>query len=422
MLALVAAYLFLSSSSGSAQATAPSGLPETIVEITVHGNTMTPDEDVRRLAEVDVGAPFTPQLLDEVATRLRATRRFTSVDVRKRFASIDDPSRIALVILVDEGPVSIHLPGTSESSATVVKKRGLGTLFLPVLTAEDAYGFSYGVRFAWPRPLGRSSRVSVPLTWGGERQAAVEVDKRLPTRRLTRMSGGAGVLQRTNPYFDERDTRRRLWGRVEHEIAPHIRVGATTGWQHVRFADAVDHVASAGADVILDKRLDPMLARNAVYGRAAWEHLAFDGARTANRVELEGRGYLGLPRRSILVGRVLRHDADAPLPAYAKSLFGGLGTVRGLRAGSGVGDSLAATSLELLVPVTSPLSVALVGVSVFADAGAAYDKGARLADQRFSRSVGASVWVSATVVRLSVAVAHALGGSTRVLVGGGLTF
>src|SRR5262249_52061680 len=177
-------------------------------------------------------------------------------------------------------------------------------------------------------------------------------------------------------------------------------VAATAGWQHVSFSGADDSFAHAGAEVELDTRLDPLLARNAVYGRAAWEHLTFGSGSDANRTQLDGRGYLGLFGQSVLVARVLREDWDKPLPAYLQPLLGGLGNVRGFRAGTAVGDPLVAGSLELRLPLTSPLGIAKLGVSGFVDTGTIYSKGERLADQTFRRGVGGSVWFTAAFLPL----------------------
>jgi len=61
-------------------------------------------------------------------------------------------------------------------------------------------------------------------------------------------------------------------------------------------------------------------------------------------------------------------------------------------------------------------------VSGFVDAGTVYDHGERFADQPLQRGVGGSVWFSAAFLRLSVAVAHGVGASTRVHVGGTVMF
>src|SRR3954467_2705343 len=64
---------------------------ESIAAIQVQGNTATPDEQVLRLADVRIGMPFDDATVDAVATRLRAAKRFESIEVRKRYAAIADP-------------------------------------------------------------------------------------------------------------------------------------------------------------------------------------------------------------------------------------------------------------------------------------------------------------------------------------------
>src|SRR5438093_607715 len=159
---------------------APSQAPQTevVAEVRIQGNVATPDEEVLRLAGITLGMPVEPDTPSVVAERLRATKRFERVEVRKRYASIADPSRIVLVVLVDEGPVAIERTGDPARPTRVVRRRRLNLLFLPVVTGEDGYGLTYGVRLAAPDRLGPDSRVSFPMTWGGEKRAAVEVEKR----------------------------------------------------------------------------------------------------------------------------------------------------------------------------------------------------------------------------------------------------
>src|ERR1043166_562158 len=125
-----------------------SAAQQTVAAIQVHGNTVTSDDDVRRLAGIDIGAPVDENTIAGVAERLRASRRFERVEVLKRFASIDDPSQILLVIIVDEGPVKIERGGDAESQPRVVRSRRRNLLFLPVLGREDGYGLTYGVQVA----------------------------------------------------------------------------------------------------------------------------------------------------------------------------------------------------------------------------------------------------------------------------------
>jgi outer membrane protein assembly factor BamA len=180
---------------------------------------------------------------------------------------------------------------------------------------------------------------------------------------------------------------------------------------------ADDRFAQGGADVVVDTRIDPLLPRNAVFARASWEHLSIDSTGGTNRTEIDARGYVGLVGQSILAVRGLRQDADRPLPAYLKPLLGGMANLRGFAAGFANGDTLVATSAELIVPLTSPLNVAKLGVSAFVDAGTVYDHGASLSDQTLKQGYGGSLWLSAAFLRMNIAVAHGRGSTTRVQFG-----
>src|SRR4029450_8059674 len=85
-----------------------------VAGIQIQGNTSTPDDEVRRLADVRVGMPVEDAIVEQVAAPLRAAKPFERVEVRKRFASIADPSQIMLVIVVDEGPVKIVMTDDPE--------------------------------------------------------------------------------------------------------------------------------------------------------------------------------------------------------------------------------------------------------------------------------------------------------------------
>jgi len=395
---------------------------ELITEVRVHGNVATSDEEVRDLAGVEIGSPVGPDTVEKIAARLRATKRFQRVEVLKRFASIADPTQIVLVIIVDEGPVTIERTGDPDRPTQVVRKHGPNLLFLPVLTAEDGYGLIYGARFALPDPAGSHSRLSFPLTWGGDKRAAAELQKDLGSTLEMRLEAGASISRRTHPYYERDEDRDRVWVRGEREIRHALRVGATAGWQHVSFLNADQSFTHVGADLVFDTRLDPMLARNAVYARVAWDRIDRRGATAIDRAELEGRAHIGIFRQNVLVLRALRDDADRTLPPYLRSMLGGLANLRGFRAGTAVGDTLVAGSAELRVPLTSPLNIGKAGVSAFVDTGTIYNKGQRLGDQVFRRGVGASLWFSAAFLRLQVAVAHGIGAGTRVHVGGTVLF
>src|SRR3982751_4208148 len=140
---------------------------QVVAGIQIQGNTATPDEEIRKLAGVEIGMPFDDTTPAAVAERLRKAKHFDKVDVLKRFASIDDPSQIMLVIVVDEGPVKIVMTGDPDHPTRVVRKTFPNLLVLPIFRREDGYGITAGARLTLPDKFGKQSRISFPLEWGG---------------------------------------------------------------------------------------------------------------------------------------------------------------------------------------------------------------------------------------------------------------
>jgi outer membrane protein assembly factor BamA len=395
---------------------------EVLSEIQVRGNVATSDEEMRRLAGIDVGMPVGPDTVSTIAARLRATKRFDRVEVLKRYASIADPTRIAIVVIVDEGAVSMKRTNDPDNPIRVVRRRWPSLLFAPSLGNESGYGITYGALLTRPEPAGKESRIAFPLTWGAHKRAGADFEKRFPAGWITRVEAGGSVSRRINPRFDAQDDRRGVYFRAERELTRSLRVRGLSAWQDVSFRGESDRLTNIGAEVVFDTRVDPFLARDAVFLRATRSRLAFEQREAVNRTDLDAHGYLGLFGQTILVARARRDGADGSLPDYLKPLLGGPTSVRGFRTGTALGDSLVSGSLELRVPLTSPLKLAKLGVSAFVDAGTAYDDGQRFADQPLMRGVGGGVWVTAAFLRLNVAVAHGLGASTRVHVNGNLAF
>jgi outer membrane protein assembly factor BamA len=394
---------------------------EVIAEVRVHGNTAISEEEVLRLAEVEVGVPFEADTAAIVEKRLRASGRFANVQVLKRFASIADASKISLVIIVDEGDVKIEWDRGSGEARTV-RRRGLPVMFLPVLDFQDGYGWTYGARFALPNAAGPRSRLAVPLTWGGDKRAAVQLEKDFERGPLDRLVAGFAVSRREHPFYEQDDDRLRLSARVERDLLPRLRAGGTVGTERVQFLAVDTRFLQTGADLLLDTRADPVLARNAVYARAAWERYALTGSDTYHQYSVDLRGYGGLFGQSIVVGRFYRSASDKVLPPFLQPILGGMDSLRGFKAGSAVGDTLVAGSVEVRTPITSPLNIAKLGVSAFFDVGTVYDHRAKLEDQQFGKGFGGSVWVTAAFFRLNFAVAKAVGGGTRFHFGTGFAY
>ena len=425
---------------------------EVVAAIQVHGNTLTPTDEVVRASGIAVGDRVSENMLAEAEARLRTAIKPDSVDVLKRFASISDPTQVLILIQLDEGPVRVDIPDIDIRDAdkeapkvplprvprsAVVRRARLNMMFVPILGAEDGYGLTYGAQFAFMGHRNTRRRVVIPVSWGGDKRIGAEFQQEFRRRFVPRLRAGAMLQRRTHPFYalrqssgrpeddsrgDDNADRTRAWGRTEWPIVRDVRAGAEVAWQSSALAGEKTEARSIGADVVIDTRVDPLMPHNAVFVRSAVERLHFPSSTGAVRTEIDANGYLGIYRGTVLALRAVREDFSRPAPPFYKSLLGGSRNLRGFRAGRAVGDALVAGSVELRIPTTSPLRMTRFGYSVFMDAATTYDKGQRFRQQKLEKGVGAGIWMTAPLFRFSAAVARGIGSGIRTHIGAGLTF
>jgi outer membrane protein assembly factor BamA len=381
---------------------------EVLREVRVHGNYTTPDQDVVRLAGLVLGEPVTAASIDAAKSRLERSGRFVAVDLRKRYTSLEPNGEVAIVIVVQEYPVPDVAPSPMRSLRRVVS----GSMFMPILNYTDGYGFTYGGRLSFVDGVGKGARLSVPATWGGTKRAAVEFERAFRGRPIDRVSATASISQRTNPHYEVDDTRQEASISASKQVARGLYLGAEAGMTNVTFGDLTGRFPTYGAGVTLDTRTDPVFPRNALYAKAGWRWRGGAAGETStgsypgtNLLSLDARGYLGLIGQSVLSVRGQYVQADAPLPPYDQLLLGGASTLRGYRAGTFAGDTLAAASLELRMPLGSRLRFARSGVSLFADTGAVAVHGSRFGDATWHEGFGGGVFFLASIFQLNVDVA-----------------
>jgi outer membrane protein assembly factor BamA len=392
--------------------------PGVVAEVRIHGNHTTPDADIFALVGDVIDKPATEALVAEITRRLEQSGRFDSVEVRIRYRSIDNPDDVLLMVIVDE------VAGIDEFDLTPspMKKFRSSGMFLPILRYDDGYGFTYGLRTSFVDRLGPRSRISVPLSWGGERQARLQIEQTYRRGPIQRGAGEFGINRRENPHYEIGDTRTFANARAEGAIGGGwLRYGAGFGVADVSFGDIEDRLETYGADVTLDTRVDPAFPRNAVHAKFGWERLNFDAGR-ADRTTVDARGYLGLFRGTVLALRGLSITASQPLPVYEHNLLGGPSSLRGFDTGYQADDNIAAASAELRIPLTSPLSIGRFGVKIFADYGAAYPHGQKLADQTFDLGIGGGAYLHLTLLSMGLDVAKGRGGDWHFQFGMGVTF
>jgi len=414
--------LLLGGAVAFAQGSGTAQTPEVIVDVRVHGNQIVPDDEVLKIAGVTVGTPYSDALLAEITKRLKDSGKFESIDVLKRFASIEDASRIVVVIIVNEGPVRIVMP-SDPNGTPVVKKRSFASnlMFVPVLEGQDGYGLTYGARVAYPKPIGPNSRISFPFTWGGTKRVAIELDRTFTSGPFSRIEFGTAVQRRRNPAYEQTDDRLRGWTRVQRVMGP-FRAGGSVSWQRVNFGLTNDAFTSVGADLTWDTRENPVLPRNAVLVTTSADRLIFQSGGELTRVRVDANGYIAIVGQHVLVLHFLTEDANEAEPPYLRSILGGFSTVRGFETGFLTGDKMAAGSIEWRIPVRSPLRIGKIGVTAFFDAGTAWDHGQAFVDQHIYKGVGGSAWISVASFRLAMAVGYGFGAGTHVHFSGGIGF
>lgn len=406
-----------------------------VTAVRVHGNHSTPDDEVLRIAGIAVGEPLSAGTVAAAQQRLEASGRFARVEIRQRSRSIDDPSQLALIILVAEHaairPVDIGVPSVPGPLGRLRSQ----TMFLPILHVRDGYGLTYGVRTSLVGGAQSTSRLSVPASWGGTRQIALEGERTFTSGSvagagtLTRVRATAGLWRQEHPFFEQGQFRRHIDAEVSVRPRSFVGVGATLGTASVAFGEVDDRLTSGGVFAELDTRRDPLFPRNAVYARSAWTRLSFarpeqsavpPGSRSRWQHDL--RGYLGVVGQVVLAARLQLDQASGPLPPYAQPILGGADTLRGIRAGYAVGDNLWAGTLEARAPLTSVLRTSKLGVLAFYDTGAVWSHGQRWRDAAREEGVGAGVFLVNPFVQLQLSVARGLGRSTRVHLATGVSF
>jgi outer membrane protein assembly factor BamA len=292
----------------------------------------------------------------------------------------------------------------------------------PSLEYIDGYGFIAGGRLSLVNVLGKGGHIAAPLTFGSTRQAGIELDKTFSAASRGRLHGGYRIISRENPGYDIRDLRNEFWVEGSRRFGRVLSASTSAGWSDVSFGDVHDQLVIGGASISLDTRVNTSFPRNAVYASAGWEGLSPDSGPTVNRYILDGQAYLGFIGSSVLALRARTETADAPLPVYERALVGGFGSLRGFKAGAFTGDNAATASLELRVPFHSPLRLGQTGLTLFGDAGAAYDHGTKLADAPFEYGVGAGWYLRVPLFQFEIDVAYGFDSGTRAHVMAGFRF
>ena len=424
MIATLLVAFILGGPVGSVPQEVPVSAQERIAEIRVHGNATLSDDAVIALAGITAGGTLDQGGIEAVEKRLRDSGRFDDVEVRKRYRTLA-MDEIALVLLVHEKP-GVSPNGQPPSVFRQIRSK---LMFFPIINYEDGYGWTYGARTSIVHVAGKRTQIGVPLSWGADKTAAVEVDRTFLSGPFTRATGSFGVLQRENPYYDVDDRRTSGRGRVERRLFDMLTLGGEIARTNLTFGDVDNRIWTSALDATVDTRRDPAFPSDAVFAGVVWNRLSAVGTTTfgssgaaIDRYSYDARGYKRLFRQNVFAVRAHYDTASAPLPDYEQWLLGG-SSVRGLDAGTFAGDKRFFWSAEIRAPFTAPLKTGRMGFNVFMDGGATAPYGEKISDQHHLRSAGAGLWLSVAIIQLNFDVAHSLDGyGTRFHFGTGFSF
>ncbi len=164
--------------------------------------------------------------------------------------------------------------------------------------------------------------------------------------------------------------------------------------------------------------------RDTVEASAAVERIVLAGAaEPLTRPRFDVQAFKGVGGQVVLAARVRYAGASGALPRFEQTLLGGGGMLRGWEVGARVDDRVLAASLELRMPIGSPLSAGNAGIRFFYDTGAAYGAGRSVYDVRFLKGAGAGLFLLAPLgARLDFDVAHDFAGGVRLHFGAGVRF
>ncbi len=359
---------------------------EVIEEVRVHGNRRVTAQEIISIAAVSAGVQLEPDTPDEIKKRLIDTGRFDSVEVAKHYRSLTATDQVVLLITVVE-------------KKTLRDKLKFSRLPRQV---DNEYGWpSVGFSLSLVDAFGAGERISFPFTFGGLNRAAVEAEfpDVLPGRVF---HSSVAVSSRRNPHYKVWDVRKETLAGVRREFGSFLLdfQGGWTGvdfggWTGVDVRHLNDRFFTYGARFAYDTRGVQSIPRDAVYLGLAWNRMALTERRPdLNRYQVDARGYKGLWGQAVLASQVRYDTADGRLPDYERPVLGGPLTLRGYQPGQFVGDTRLISSVELRLPLSSPMAMRhQAGVLLFWDAGTVLESGQSLRDARIRHGIGPGVFL-----------------------------
>lgn len=386
-------------------ADSPTTTQDVVTDIRVHGNYKTTDAEILKIAGIEKGDEVDDEKIAAAQKRLLRSGKFKSVEIRKRYRSISGSGPVALIILVNEKE---SLPSKF--------------LYMPILSYSDERGFTYGLQTTAIDLLGMGERIGIPLSWGGTKQAAIELRFDVENPLFNRIAFEFGRIIQEHPYYEIDDDRTYYKASLKRRAGP-LLVGVKGGYSKVNFEPFEERFYSYGIDAAIDTRRDILLPGDAIYIGAGWEQLDFrDSDRQIDLVTIDLRGFKRLIGQTLLAGQAYSKTSNGNLPPYLKPFMGGAATLRGYKPGSFIGDNIFLGSLELRVPLQPLTAFYQAGILLFWDSGAVWDEGFAFDDAEMQYGAGIGGYISAAGFGIKLDIASDLDDNYRLHVSSGFRF
>ena len=162
--------------------------PGVIAEVRVHGNHLTPDDEIVKLSGIVIGARSSH---DDRRRHQAPARRPKFDDVKCSSATRRSPipSKIPLVLMVTRGRCDRSAGRSGPSRCASSSAAWWTTSYMPIFDAEDGYGITFGVRVVRRRKDRKRSRISFPFT-GRSSNAQAPVRRTFQSGPLSRSRSG----------------------------------------------------------------------------------------------------------------------------------------------------------------------------------------------------------------------------------------
>lgn len=381
----------------------------TVERVIFHGNHSISDDELAGIAGVSAGMPLSSREISEIEERLLASGRLKTATVAVRYTTLDMSGPVVLVISVIESP--------SFSDKLLV---------LPLIGSFKGYGFSYGAQVTTIDLLGMEERVSLPFTWGGTKQAGLEIefDKNLPFASY--LKAGFRYLDRDeHRVLKESDDRLQVHGEIGWSLNSDFYISTSYLYEDITYADQVETTSNTfAATFAFDTRPGSLFPYDSVYAAYTLAYRDYDQLFEDSLINtFDVRLFKRVFGQSILAVQGVYSESENTQPIFNKAFLGGEFWIRGFDYPDELGDNFYIGTVELRIPLSKVTDPFNWGITAFYDYAGLWDVDQDRGDARIFQSTGFGGFVQLGAINIIGEIAVPTGDDpSDVRFHGGATF